>query len=166
MNSNKAEVLIENYWAGETNLQEEEALKAFFASEGLSHKDAAYFNYLQRKSMDDPLDKSFDEAILNKINQNSSASRLKVNSFSYWLVAASLALILSIGVILKNEIFKTETPPPIIVQADTFDDPEKAFEETKKALLFLSSKLNESSEYTNQLSKFDESQEILKKNQK
>ncbi len=163
MNSKKVEGLLEKYWAGETNLQEEEALKAFFASEGLLHKDAAYFNYLQRKSMDDPLDKSFDEAILNKLNQNSSTSRPKVISFNYWLVAASLALILSFGVILKNEIFMTEAPPPI-VQADTFDDPEKAFEETKKALLFLSSKLNESSEYTSQFSKFNEGQEILKKN--
>lgn len=162
MNSKKAEVLLEKYWAGETNLQEEEALKAFFASEGMSHKDAAYFNYLQGKSMNDPLDRPFDEAILNKLNKNSSASRPKVISFNYWLVAASLALILSFGVILKNEIFKTE-PPPTIVQADTFDDPDKAFEETKKALLFLSSKLNESSEYTSQFSKFDESQEILKK---
>jgi hypothetical protein len=118
---------------------------------------------LQRKSAENPLDASFDEELLKKLNQNMPSSRIQSTSFRYWLVAASLALILSIGVIFRNEIFMTEAPSPI-VQADTFDDPEKAFEETKKALLFLSSKLNESSEYTSQFSKFNEGQEILKQN--
>lgn len=162
MNSKKAEELLEKYWAGETTLQEEEALKAFFKADTSAGTDAAYFNYLQHKSEENPLDASFDQEILEKLS-NPPTHRALYTSLSYWLVAASLALILSIGVIFRNEIFMTEAPPAL-VQADTFDDPAKAFEETKKALLFLSSKLNESSEYTSQLSKFDESQEILKKN--
>ena len=163
MNSKKAEELLEKYWAGETTLQEEEALKVYFTSGIPPGKDVAYFSYLQRKSAENPLDASFDEAILEKLSKNESVIKAPNTYFSYWLVAASLAVVLSIGVIFRNEIFRTEAPPPV-VHADTFDDPEKAFEETKKALLFLSSKLNESNEYTSQLSKFDESQEILKKN--
>ena len=43
-------------------------------------------------------------------------------------------------------------------------NPEKAFEETKRALLLISSRLNQTNEYTSQFSKFEESQKNLKKN--
>ncbi len=164
MNSKKAEVLLEKYFNGETDLQEELELKEFFDSKGSSHPDADYFNYLRDKKEVTLPDQDFDEKILTLINETPAKAKVRSISRSYWYVAASLALLISVSIIFKNRIIKESTPQPVMVQVDTFDDPEKAFEETKKALLFLSSKLNESSEYATKFSKFEQSQEVVKQN--
>ena len=65
--------------------------------------------------------------------------------------------------IFKNEFIKVNTVENV-VEMDTYEDPEKAFEETKRALLHLSSKLNQSSVYATQFSKFEEHQNNLKQN--
>jgi hypothetical protein len=165
MNSKKAEALLKKYWEGETDQHEEMELKQFFSSgKGHAHPDAEYFMYLRRKNAENPLDSKFDEEFLGLIGHTSTAEK-SIAGFSmrYWYVAASLALLLSFGIVFHQEIFKTDAPQPI-VQADTFEDPEKAFEETKKALLFLSSRLNQSNEYASQFSKFEKSQEVVKQN--
>ena len=165
MNSKKVEVLLKKYWDGEADQQEEQKLKEFFSSaEGSLHQDAAYFLYLKQKNAENPLDEKFDKNMLKLIEQEDVSARAgKSFSMSYWYVAASLALILSVSIIFKDEIFKGDVKPPM-AQVDTFEDPEKAFEETKKALLFLSSRLNQSSEYASQFSKFEKGQEVIKQN--
>ena len=163
MNSKKAEALLKKYWNGETDQQEEQELKKFFSSEISSHPDASYFNYLGNKREENLLDRSFDDKILELVNENPSKTKVRGISRSYWYVAASLTLLISVSIIFKNRIHQEITSPPV-VQVDTFEDPERAFEETKKALLFLSSKLNQSSEYATKFSKFEQSREVIKQN--
>lgn len=165
MNSRKVEALLKKYWDGDADQQEEMELKEFFSSEeGSSHRDAEYFRYLKQKNAENPLDSKFDEELLKMIEQHKVVEK-NIESFSmrYWFIAASLLLFLSVSIIFKDKIFKGDVKPPM-AQADTFEDPEKAFEETKKALLFLSSKLNQSSEYATQFSKFEKGQEAVKQN--
>lgn len=162
MNSKKVEALLKKYWDGDADQSEELELKKFFSSgEGASHADAVYFQYLDKKGTQNPIRNEFDEQILQQISESSDSGKSRSLSFRYWYVAASLAVITSVGIIFKSEIFKAEVKPEV-VHIDTFEDPEKAFEETKKALLFLSSKLNQSNEYAAQLSKFEKGQEVLK----
>jgi hypothetical protein len=163
MNSTKAEALLKKYWNAETNPEEERELKNFLSLEGSSHRNAVYFQYLSSKAEDAPLDHSFDDKILALIRKDPSETKTGSISRSYWYIAASLALVISVSIIFKDRIFQEVAAPPV-VQIDTFEDPEKAFEETKKALLFLSSKLNQSGEYATQFSKFEQSQEIIKQN--
>ncbi len=162
MNSKKAEALLKKYWEGSTSQKDENELKSFFSTkEGASHKDAEFFSYLNTKREDAPLDESFDDQIIESIHSNSQSTRSI--GIKFWYMAAAIALFLTVGIILKNS-YTTKDTVPQTVMVDTYDDPQKAFEETKKALLFLSSKLNESSEYAAQLSKFEQSQEIIKQN--
>jgi hypothetical protein len=162
MNSKKAEALLKKYWEGNSSQKEELELKSFFSTkDGSSHKDAAFFNYLNTKKEDTPLDEGFDHNILESIQRNTSSTG-RVN-LKYWSIAASLALLLTAGIIFKYANTQKGRVPQVVV-VDTYEDPQKAFEETKKALLFLSSKLNQSSEYAAQLSKFEQSQEIIKQN--
>jgi len=164
MNSKKAEVLIEKYWNGATSQSEEQELKKYFSSDvGSSHHDARYFQHLSRKSGTRTLDGSFDDAVLRKISQERPASKTRSLSLRFWFAAASVMILLSIGIIFKNVIIEEKTPVQL-AEMDTYDDPQKAFEETKKALLFISSKLNESGNYATQISRFEESQEIVKQN--
>lgn len=165
MNSRKVEALLKKYWDGDADQQEEMELKGFFSSEeGSLHQDAEYFRYLNRKNAENPLGSKFDEELLKMIEQKGKTdSKVKNFSVRYWYIAASLALFLSVSIIFKDEIFKGGVKPPV-AQADTFEDPQKAFEETKKALLFLSSRLNQGNEYAAQFSKFEKSQEVVKQN--
>jgi hypothetical protein len=162
MNSKKVEALLEKYWEGSSNEKEELELKSFFSTkEGSYHKDSKFFHYLNTKKEDDPLDEAFDHQILDSIQKNTKSTG-SVN-FKYWYMAASIALLLTMGIIFKYANTPKD-PAPQIVVVDTYEDPQKAFEETKKALLFLSTKLNQGSEYAAQLSKFEQSQEIIKQN--
>jgi hypothetical protein len=163
MNSKKAEALLEKYWEGSSSRKEELELKSFFTTkEGASHKDAGFFHYLNNKKEDAPLDESFDDQIIRSVQTNTQPARSM--GFKLWYMAAAIALLLTVGIILTNTNTSEDTVPTEVVMVDTYDDPQKAFEETKKALLFLSSKLNQSSEYAAQLLKFEQSQEIIKQN--
>lgn len=162
MNSKKAEALLEKYLKGETNLSEEKELKSFYSSrETPGSAEFDYFDYLNSKHAEAPLGKAFDSEIMSGIMDLQEEPTVKPLYQKYWLVAASLVLVLALGILYQSVIVKNE-PVSQPVVADTFEDPERAFEETKKALLFISSRLNESNEYAAQLSKFQEGQEIIK----
>jgi len=163
MNSKKAEALLKKYWEGRSSQKEELELKSFFSKkEDGSEQDATYFRYLSSKKENAPLDEIFDDQIIESIHSNSQSTR--IIGFKFWYLAAAIALMITVGIILINTKTSEDIAPSQVVIVDTYDDPQKAFEETKKALLFLSSKLNEGSEYAAQLSKFEQSQEIIKQN--
>ena len=164
MDSKKVEVLRKKYWEGNTSQKEEEELKKLAEKRPSQlDSDRKYFSFLNKKGAEHPLNDEFDREILRLIDTKKEKSKLKYITIKYWYIAASLTLIISVSIIFKSGIFNA-TNSVQVVQADTFEDPEKAFEETKKALLFLSTKLNQSSEYATQFSKFEQSQEILKQN--
>lgn len=164
MDSKKAKALRKKYWEGNTSQREEEALKKL-ADKRPSQLDTdeEYFSFLNKKAAEYPLNNEFDNEILRLIVAKKEKSKPKNIAIKYWYIAASLTLIISVSIIFKSGIFN-ENNAVQVVQVDTFEDPEKAFEETKKALLFLSEKLNQSSEYATQFSKFEQSQETLKQN--
>lgn len=163
MNSKKAEALLTKYWAGKTDLEEEKQLKSYFSNlDGTVDQESVYFDFLE-KNHSKKIPDQFDEELLNQISEAEEDTNTKSIFLRYWHIAASVILIVSISIIFKNEIFKSDAPAQV-AQVDTFEDPERAFEETKKALLFISSRLNQGGEYASQLSKFEQSQEILKQN--
>ena len=164
MDSKKVGALRKKYWEGNTSQEEEEALKKLADNRPSQlDSDEEYFSFLNKKGAEQPLNKEFEDEILRLIDVKKAKSKPKNIAIKYWYIAASLTLIISVSIIFKRGIFN-ENSAVQVVQVDTFEDPEKAFEETKKALLFLSEKLNQSSEYATQFSKFEQSQEILKQN--
>lgn len=164
MDSKKVKTRLKKYWEGKSNLNEENELKSHFlhAPDG-ADPDHEYFTYLNKKSTQNPLDDRFDDEILKLIDKNKQSRKLKNNVIKYWYVAASLALVISVSIIFKDKFIKVNKVENV-VEMDTYKDPDKAFEETKRALLLLSSKLNQSSVYAAQFSKFEEHQNNLKQN--
>jgi len=162
MDSKKAEALLRKYWEGKTDLNDEKELKKFFLTkEKNENLPVDYFKQLSKKGAYSPLGAEFDAEILNLIQHENIDKKHKNFSIKYWYIAASLALIVSASIIFKNEIFSVESPTKV-VEMDTYQDPEKALEETKKALLFISSRLNQSNEYAMQFSKFEHNQNTIK----
>ncbi len=164
MDSKKAEALRKKYWEGKTKLDEERELKIHTSASMVTEDpDQAYFNYLTKKSAQNPLGEEFDDEILDLIDTENNELKPKKSILTYWYIAASLVLVISASIIFKNEFTKSKKPIQV-AQVDTYDDPEKAFEETKRALLLISSKLNRTTEYASEFSKFEESQKTLKQN--
>lgn len=160
MDSKKAEALRKKYWGGKSSLDEEKELKSHFLhGQDDGDPDQEYFNYLKNKNAQSPLDDQFDEKILKLIGTDEQSKKQKNSALKYWIAAASLALIITVSVISSYDFIDKKE-----VVADTYEDPEKAFEETKRALLLLSSRLNQSDEYATQFSNFEKSQKHLKQN--
>lgn len=164
MDSKKAEALLKKYLAGNTSLSEEAELKKHYSSMGSGdNPEADYFGFLNVASAHNPLGDDFDEHVLGMIQRTVPAPKRKIVHFNYWYIAASVVLLLGLGVLFRKEIIPEKTTV-VVAETDTWEDPQKAFEETKKALLLLSSNLNKGEEYVAEFSKFEESQINVKQN--
>jgi hypothetical protein len=165
MDSNRIDDLLKKYWECETSLEEEKELKTYFNQEfDQKYKDVApLFRYYEKEQNTGGLDGFFDERILAKIEkpQESIKKRgLLINMFLNASKVAAVGLIIATaGYFIKEEMSKEELKP---YMSDTFEDPEKAFEETKKALQLISKNFNKGRKEVRKLSTFNEAQEKVK----
>ncbi len=158
--------LKKKYWKGTSEVNEEQALKKHSHANEQSQIENEYFSYLEHKRKEKLNDPDFEQEVLRQIKGNQGGKRSLFQKIN-WQIAAAIILLLSIGVLLINKQMGTKNtiaPTNQIVVEDTFEDPQLAYEETKKALLLLSSKLNEGNLYATEFVKFSQSQENLKKN--
>lgn len=159
MEPKNIEKLLEKYWEGETSSAEEEAIKNFFLKEPVpAHlkKEAALFNYYSNEREVKFKDQAFDRKLTNKIQA------MKISQFS-WLKIAAAFLLLFASIFVVYKLGKTADPGEKIADNTvTYEDPEIAYQETKKALLMISAKLNAPEKYTNEISKIDEASALFK----
>lgn len=155
-----AKVLIDKYWKGISSLKEEKWLKQRYTRKKEQQPEAAYFRYLQEKAAEKLNNPDFEQTILSAIKGDIVQKSRKFSGMN-WRIAAVITLLV-IGSITFKIGYMSEQLTPREVVVDTYQDPEKALEETKKALLFISTQLNKGGAYTAEFSKFNESQEKLK----
>jgi hypothetical protein len=164
MDLKKLELLLDKYYKGNTTLEEEEALKKHYSSmTDTEDPEAMYFRYLNEASTKIPAGDSLDEKIIGLIREKEPVLRKKNVILKYWYLAASFVLLIGLGYAFRDVLIPGKSQIEIAGE-DTFEDPQKAFEETKKALLMLSSNLNKGENFVAQFSKFEQSQKILKQN--
>lgn len=139
MNSQQIEKLLEKYFNGDTSLDEEKQLREFFAKENipkhlLSLK--AQFEYFSEEKKKNVLDDFFEKKVLETIDDERTFSiKRKRRNYIYIIsgVAAGILIIVSLFIQFNSVTKKFE---------NTFNDPQLAYAETQKALLFVSEKLN------------------------
>ena len=158
MDKTRLTYLEKRYWAGETSLDEERELKEAIRndSEGASEELVSLFQELNRNT-EKELDADFDSVFWNSVESDNSGAR--IFTLSLFLRYAAVGVILlgltfAVWNIILNENSPKGTPEAAIAQADTFDDPEVAFEETKRALMFASQKLNKGKEPIKEIKRF------------
>lgn len=152
--------LVTRFWDGESTLEEEKALKDLVAYGNLpeAYDDlAAYFESMGALSDELTLDSSFDDALLEKIDQSEqkqTSVRSLVKPRFIWSAAA--AVVLAFCFVL----FKAPEATPNIAGSnqETYSKEElqAAFEQTQAALLLISSKMNNATTHADQLNKFHE----------
>jgi len=159
MDSSRINSIEKKYWKGETNLQEEAELKTAVDSgsaEVSSSLISLFANTSQAKDIS--LDEDFDTLFWQNARQIENKKQARVFTLSIFMRYAAVGIILlglsgMIWMVLtkenKEEIAQTEYN-----MVDTYDNPEIAFEETKKALMFASQKLNEGEKPLGEIKRF------------
>ncbi len=158
MESQKIDEWLEKYWKGETSLEEEAQLRRYFQEqEPPAHlrSVAALFQYYDAPPR---LDERFDEQLMERLPQEKVASMWP----SLLKIAAVVALFLLGALWTKHAYLDAPAPAPVAVAPDTYEDPERAYEEAKQALLLVSSLMNEGTQHLTKLEEFDEAQQTIK----
>jgi len=154
----KYKELEKKYWAGETNLIEESALvKAVNDHPGLFSSELKSVFKARVATNNLELDDDFESEFWQKVDGKSGSKNFIFSDFTKY--AAVGILLIGLGYAL-TKIFQ---PEPSVTQADvaevnsmedTYDSPEMAFEEAKKALMMASGKLNEGQEKIKEIKRF------------
>lgn len=132
------ETLLNKYWEGDTTLEEERNLKAYFAQPDIDKK----WQHLA------PLFKAFGEEKTKQmphVNGRRVAMNATGNHWIRWAAAAILIGLLATAGTWAFRNWQEQSRAEMAhakLNQDTFDDPQKAAEEIKAALALVSSKMN------------------------
>jgi len=136
--------ILNKYWAGETDLQEESALKKYFTGVDVHHSLKQYrplFAYYLAEVEDKPLD-SIDAAVLQHIQYKAVPAKTKVFSFSKaWKLAATVLILLGVTTFFYQHI--TEKSGVHITYDDNPEEAVEAYLELKAALALVSNKIDD-----------------------
>lgn len=164
MELQKIEQLLEKYWDGDTTLEEEQVLQRFFTEEKIPDHLQGVATLFQKFNTDrqfNTLDDHFDGALIHKIEKSSSGWSFR----SLLRIAAAVTLLLLSVFLIKDYTDKTgETAEVTKSTENSFEDPKLAYEQTKQALLLISSMMNEGTQHIEKLENFSEAQEKVKEN--
>lgn len=127
--------LLEKYWNGETSLEEEKRIKDHFKSTPTLSQDGKYFRYLAKEK-----NTTYEGPMVFKKSKT-------------WL---SVAATVTVGVITAALAINEANKDPFAI-----DDPQKALQATREALMMISSSLNEAQDHTMELTKINKAKEEL-----
>ena len=139
MNLRKIEELIGKFERGETSLDEEKQMKAFFLNNDVPFHLKKYqeiFSYYKFSGQVEMPSEEFNERILRLIEEQDlkpTNKNSKRNLYLTFAVAATILVLL--GVFFRNEFLG-------YANEDTYQDPMIAYAETKKILFTVSQNLN------------------------
>lgn len=155
--------LEEKYWAGETSLEEERILKsaALEKHPGLSDELKALLGSTA-KAADLELDADFDASFWDRVEAPVARKPFILQFANVLKYAAAVLVLLGITAVVWNLIDRSETEQSNtsteISAADTYEDPEIAFEQAKKALALASEKFNKGAEPMGEIKRFHSAQ--------
>lgn len=128
--------LLEKYWNGETSVEEEKVIKAHFSGNPALTNDGHYFRYLSNQK---------------KVRMEEPKSSPKTKRT--WISAAATV---TIGLITAVLVFNDASKDPFAEE-----DPEKALQATREALMMIGAGLNEGQVHAMKLTKFNKAKEEL-----
>jgi hypothetical protein len=162
-NLKQIEELLEKYYNGDTSLEEERKLHWYFQTHEIPmhlKPDAEIFRYHYKRTSEEA-SPEISEKLSKLIDEQANKSRfiLPVRSIR-WIsgIAASILILLSLWIGIGRDLIQQRHSGRF---ADTFDDPQLAYLETKKALLLVSEKLNAGTKELQYLKKYNKSVGML-----
>jgi hypothetical protein len=147
MELDKIEILLEKYFEGETTIAEENELKNYFSSSDVAQHLEHYrgmFGY-------------FSAAKEQKFEQELPLKTTTQKKVAWLSIAASVVVLLGLFTFYNQNMSQNQ-------DLGTYDDPEKAFQETQKALNLLSKNVNVGVEGMQYVQEYQQSTELIFKN--
>ena len=135
MDEIKVKELLDKYWEGETSLEEERELSSYFVSSQVTDEFAPFI----------PLFAFFEEG--RHIRMEGSVVQPPMEEIKgkviniRWLISIAASIAVFLAVFFINKKISTEQSVQYAFE-DTYHTPEEAYAEVKKALLYVSTKMN------------------------
>lgn len=151
---NNIQHLLDKYWEGETDQQEEITLREYFQSLETPTPESVYFQMLRQEG--------------EKVSDFVPARKVKLEPVPRWknvLRYAAIGLVLTLAGFLTRDIIMQQQDGQLSSQKleDSFENPEEAYAEAREALLLLAEKLNTTqTKAANKVSKIEPYTEIIK----
>ncbi len=162
MNLNEIEALLKRFYNGESSLEEEQRLREYFNLENVPDHLIAHqeqFRYYQNAKEERDSQKSIELDVAERIKEENNSFRYAKRRRLYYLVTGVAASILIlIGVYFQ---FIARPNNTTYSMEDTYEDPEAAYAEAKKALLLVSEKFNAGVSDFNKFSTFNQYKELI-----
>ena len=147
-------ILVDRFWEGECSELEESQLREYFRWNDIVPEEfleiKKYLSLASEESSGLGID--FDLKVLKAVEEKQSnrTKRFKLKR----MIPYAAAAVVAIGIFFFNPNTQADPDDSLVLIEDTYDDPEKAFLEVKKALMMVSSKINKGKEYSNEIAKF------------
>ncbi|TAL67894.1 MAG: hypothetical protein EPN82_12475 [Bacteroidetes bacterium] len=165
MNESKIDELLDKYFEGETSLGEEKLLKEFYSRPVIPEqyeKYAGHFRFLSLES-DEISDIDFYEISFDEINKPKIYKTELINKIGYTITAVAAVAAILIMAYIQYSSIPNKNLRLDYLKYDTYKNPEIAYKETKKTLLYVSEEMNKGMEQLEKLSEFDKSMNELEK---
>ncbi|HET9054374.1 MAG TPA: hypothetical protein VFM90_09385, partial [Cyclobacteriaceae bacterium] len=155
MDYNQLEALTKKYWDCETTLEEEERLREWFRTHEVPERfkeTARLFSYFDEQKQK-ATGAQFEKQLVNKLSAPKGKTR------GLWQtglrIAAGIAVVAAAIFFMRQEI---QDKPEMAA----LEDPQKAFEETKKALMMISKGFNSAEEQAKKINVLNEAEDKVK----
>lgn len=149
MDKQSIDAYLERYWAGESTLEEEQALRSYYASGNVApeHKEAeALFSFFNAER------EVQTESSVGKLIQLPTQTKTKsIQRFNWTSIAASVMIVFTM--LVGWNYFSNQTTIPDTAALEEIEDPEEAYRVTMEALAYLSNKYDKGAKPLNSIKK-------------
>lgn len=139
MNLQEIEKLLEKYFEGESSLSEEKQLCDFFTSGNVPMKWKnlqGYFSFVIQEQDRQIGDTEFDNKVMSAIKENKLAPIVDLHKpWIYWIAGLAASILILLAVFVKFDPFSGRIE-------NTYKDPQTAYVEARKILLYVSAQFN------------------------
>lgn len=142
MELNQIKQLLEKYYDGQTSLDEEQLLKDFFRYRPVPTEletDKALFLHLTSESKTLPINSTLEQKLETWIDQQEPKGKM-VSLTSWRFRIAGVAAMLAIVFTCYFTVFRPKNDT--VAMKDTYKNPEVAYAEAKRTMLYISQQLN------------------------
>lgn len=164
MDSKRLDELLKKYWDCQTSLEEEQELHNYFGQDNVPEElapTASLFRYFEEQKQNS-LQDDFDQILISKVKQGGSRTTKIRTLINYSLrIAAGVVVLVVATFLVRQELRKTDSVAVKGELVDTYDDPQKAFEETKKALEMIGRGFGRAEQQAKKINAFNEAQEKI-----
>ena len=157
MEPNKIKQLLEKYYDGNTSTEEDQLLKDYFRNESVPAEfevDRQLFLYTASEADTLPLNSQLEQKLETWIDQQES-KETKTRKIFWGYRIAGIAAMFAIVITCYLTFFQPKNRIAVKDMKDTYNNPELAYAEAKRALLFVSQQLNRGTEQLEQVSKLN-----------